>query len=79
MAQHVNYTYSMDFVSDALANGRRVRVLNVMDDCTRECLAAYADYSIPAWKVVMVLDQIVEERGKPAKIRVDNGPEFTSS
>ena len=77
-AQHVNYSYSMDFVSDALANGRRVRVLNVMDDFTRECLAAYADYSIPAWKVVMVLDQIVEERGKPAKIRVDNGPEFIS-
>ncbi len=76
--EHINYSYSMDFVSDALANGRRVRILNVMDDFSRECLAAYADYSIPAWKVVMVLDQIVEERGVPKRIRVDNGPEFIS-
>jgi putative transposase len=60
-----NYSYSMDFVSDALVNGRRVRILSVMDDCSRECLAAYADYSIPAWKVIMVLDQITKERGKP--------------
>lgn len=77
-AEKINYCYSMDFVSDALVNGRRVRILNVMDDCSRECLAAYADYSIPAWKVIMVLDQIVKERGKPVQIRVDNGPEFIS-
>lgn len=76
-AEKINYSYSMDFVSDALINGRKVRVLNVMDDCSRECLAAYADYSIPAWKVIMVLDQIIKERGNPVQIRVDNGPEFT--
>ncbi len=77
-AQQINYSYSMDFVSDALTSGRRVRVLNIMDDCSRECLAAYADYSIPEWKVIMVLEQVIDERGKPAKIRVDNGPEFIS-
>ena len=77
-AQQINDSYSMDFVSDALTSGRRVRVLNIMDDCSRECLAAYADYSIPAWKVIMVLEQVINERGKPAKIRVDNGPEFIS-
>ncbi len=68
----------MDFMSDALASGRKLRVLNIMDDCTRESLAAYADFSIPAEKVVVVLEDIIRERGKPHQIRVDNGPEFIS-
>lgn len=73
-----NKSYSMDFMSDALTSGRKLRVLKVMDDCTRESLAAYADYSIPSEQVVEVLNQIIHERGKPEQIRVDNGPEFRS-
>lgn len=72
-----NYSYSIDFMSDALVNGRRLRILNVIDDCTRESLAVWCDYSIPGEKVTAVLDQIILERGKPKQIRMDNGPEFT--
>lgn len=75
---HPNKSYSMDFLSDALSTKRKVRILNLMDDCTRESLAVYADFSITGEKVVEVLKQIVMERGKPAQIRVDNGPEFLS-
>jgi len=73
-----NKSFSMDFMSDALTTGRKVRVLNIMDDCTKESLAAYADYSIPGERVVEVVREIVLERGLPEQIRVDNGPEFTS-
>ena len=76
--QQPNKSYSMDFMSDALTTGRKLRVLNVMDDCTRESLAAYADFSIPAEKMVSVLDEIIAHRGIPEQIRVDNGPEFLS-
>jgi len=77
--QQPNKSYSMDFMSDALTSGRKLRVLKVMDDYTRESLAAYADYSIPSEQVVSVLEQVIAERGeKPEQIRVDNGPEFTS-
>jgi putative transposase len=68
----------MDFMSDALSNGRKVRILNIMDDCTRESLAAYADYSICAEHVVDVLREIIVQRGLLDQIRVDNGPEFMS-
>lgn len=73
-----NMSYSMDFMSDALSNGRKVRILNIMDDYTRESLAAYADYSIPGEKVLEVLKDVIAERAIPAQIRVDNGPEFLS-
>jgi putative transposase len=76
--QQPNKSYSMDFMSDSLTSGRRLRVLKIMDDYTRESLAAYADYSIPAEKVIEVVKQVIEERGKPEQIRVDNGPEFIS-
>lgn len=76
--QQANKSYSMDFMSDSLATGRKLRVLNVMDDCTRESLAAWCDYSIPSEKVVDILESIITERGKPDQIRVDNGPEFRS-
>jgi len=77
--QQPNKSYSMDFMSDALSTGRKLRVLNIMDDCTRESLAAYADFSIPAEKVVTVLQDVIAERGvTPDQIRVDNGPEFLS-
>jgi putative transposase len=72
-------SYSIDFMSDALMSGRRLRVLNIMDDCTRESLAAYADYSIPAEKVITILKDIIRERSKPEQVRVDNGPEFISN
>lgn len=76
--QAPNISYSMDFMSDALASGRKLRVLNIMDDCTRESLATYADFSIPAQKVIEVLNNIIADRGKPMQIRTDNGPEFIS-
>lgn len=65
----------MDFMSDALV-GRKLLVLNIMDDCARESLAAWCDYSIPGEEVVEVLEFIVTDRGRPDQIRVDNGPEF---
>lgn len=69
----------MDFVSDALFNGRRFRALTVVDAYTRECLAIHADQGIKGEQVVGVIDRRLFERGgPPAKIRVDNGPEFIS-
>jgi len=67
----------MDFLSD-VAGGRRFRTLNVLDECTREALAMEVDTSLPGQRVVRVLERIVAERGKPAEIVMDNGPEFTS-
>lgn len=74
--QRPNERWSMDFVQDALADGRRIRVLNVMDDFTRECLASEVDTSIPGLRVARVLERIVTERGKPESLLSDNGPEF---
>jgi putative transposase len=68
----------MDFMSDSLELGRKFRTLNVIDDHNREVLAVEIDYSLPAERVIRVLDQIAEERGLPQEIRVDNGPEFIS-
>lgn len=65
------------FMSDSLVSGRRLRIFKVIDDCTRESLAVWCDYSIPGEKVTEILGQIIYERGKPTQIRVDNGPEFT--
>lgn len=74
----LNDTWSIDFMSDALENGRRFRVLNVIDDCNREALVNEASYSIPAERLVGALKRVFLERDKPKKIRVDNGPEFIS-
>ena len=71
-----NQRWSMDFVSDALANGRRIRVLTVIDDFTRESLATEVDSSLPGLRVTRVLDRLAAERGLPELITVDNGPEF---
>lgn len=71
-----NQHWSMDFVSDALATGRRIRVLTVVDDFTRESLATEVDTSLPGMRVARVLDRLVQERGFPQVITTDNGPEF---
>jgi putative transposase len=74
----LNATWSIDFMSDALINGRRFRVLNVIDDWNREALINEAYFSIPAERLVSALQRLIIERGKPEVIRVDNGPEFLS-
>jgi putative transposase len=71
-----NQRWSMDFVSEVLLTGRRIRVLTVVDDFTRECLATEVDTSLGGVRVARVLDRLVEFRGKPEGVRVDNGPEF---
>jgi putative transposase len=73
-----NECWSMDFVSDALYDGRRLRVLTVVDDYTRECLAIEVDQGIGGEKVGGVLGRITMERRIPKTIRVDHGPEFVS-
>lgn len=74
----INHTWSMDFMSDALVYGRKIRILNIIDDYNREALAIEPDYSFPAEQVVDVIEEICFWRGKPVQIRVDNGPEFLS-
>jgi transposase InsO family protein len=71
-----NEVWSMDFVFDELATGRRLKTLTVVDDCTKESVQLVADTSIPALYVTRVLDQVKAERGLPKVIRTDNGPEF---
>lgn len=73
-----NDTWSMDFMADQLADGRSIRTLNVLDDFNREGLSIEVDFSLPAERVIRSLNQIIEWRGKPKAIRVDNGPEYTS-
>jgi putative transposase len=68
----------MDFMADQLADGRSIRTLNVLDDFNREGLCIEVDFSLPAERVVRSLDRIIEWRGKPQAIRVDNGPEYIS-
>jgi putative transposase len=74
-----NHIWSMDFMSDTLWNGRRYRLLNVIDEFNREVLDIEADTSLPARRVIQTLERICEWRGKPKIIRVDNGPEFIST
>ena len=76
-AAHRNDRRSMDFMSDQLACGRRIRTLNIVDDHTRECLAIEVDASIGGGRVCRVLDRTVASRGRPKRILTDNGPEFT--
>jgi putative transposase len=73
-----NEEWAMDFVADALASARSVRILTVVDAFTRECLALETDTSLGSLRVVRVLERLIAERGVPRRIRSDNGPEFTS-
>jgi putative transposase len=74
-----NQHWSLDFVHDQLATGRRFRVLNIVDDVTRECLRAVVDTSISGRRVVRELADLVAERGVPKMIVSDNGTELTSN
>jgi putative transposase len=73
-----NEVWSLDFVSDALASGRRFRALTIADDFTREAPAIEVDTSLGGVRVTRVLDRLQQERGLPLQIRSDNGPEFIS-
>lgn len=76
MATAPNHSWSMDFVSDGIINGRRLRCLNIVDDFTRECLAIEVDTSLTGRRVVNVLERLSQVRGLPQSVTVDNGPEF---
>ena len=66
-------------MSDTLANGQSVRILTILDVCTRESIAIRVDSRFSANKVVKLLEEVAMDRGKPNSIRVDNGPKFTGS
>ena len=74
-----NQRWSLDFVSDQFLDGRRFRILTVVDDCTRECLALVADTSLSGMRVARELDQLIAARGRPLTIVSDNGTELTSN
>lgn len=73
-----NRSWSADFMADALWSGRRFRTFNVLDDFNREALTIEIDTNLPAVRIIRVLDQLVETRGRPAQLRLDNGPELIS-
>ena len=73
-----NQMWSLDFMSDALVDGRKFRLLNVIDDFNRESLAIEVDTSLPSLRVIRVLERLLKQRGKPSNLRTDNGPEFIS-
>lgn len=77
--QEANQRWSLDFVSDTLADGRRFRILCVIDDFSRECLATVVDNSLSGERVARELDAIAERRGYPCMIVSDNGTELTSN
>jgi putative transposase len=77
--QERNQRWSLDFLSDAFVDGRRFRILAVVDDFTRECLALAADTSLPGLRVIRELEAIIARRGRPAICLSDNGTELTST
>jgi putative transposase len=74
-----NECWAMDFMSDSLSGGRRYRIFNVVDALSREGLAGEVDTSLPAVRVIQVLEEIAVLRGYPLRITLDNGPEFRSA
>jgi len=78
MAHAINDIWSMDFVADALFDGRKLRMLTVVDLFTRECLAIEVTQSLKGEDVVRTLNAIAVRRGLPGTIKIDNGSEFIS-
>lgn len=76
--EYPNRVWSMDFMADQLADGRPFRTLNILDDFNREGLAIEVDFSLPSERVVRTLKWLIQWRGRPDAIRVDNGPEYIS-
>jgi putative transposase len=74
----INQVWSMDFMHDQLADGRSIRLFNVIDDFNREGLEIEVGFSLPAERVIRSLERIIEWRGRPERIRCDNGPEYVS-
>lgn len=68
----------MDFISDSIVSGRRFLTFNLLGDCSRESLTIEIDISLPSKRVIRTLEQIIEDRGKPAILHLDNAPKFTS-
>lgn len=78
-AERINQGWSIDFLSDTLVGDeKKVRVLNVLDECSRMVLLSFASKQVPAKKLVALLGELVKDKGSPAYIRCDNGPEFIS-
>lgn len=73
-----NEHWSLDFMSDTLSSGRRLRTLSVLDTCTREALGIVVDTSLPSQAVTRLLDRVIQTRQRPQRITLDNGPELTS-
>jgi putative transposase len=73
-----NVEWAMDFMSDSLADGKRFRTLNIVDQYNRKCLEIAVGLTLPSRRVIEILQRAIDEHGKPLGIRTDNGPEFTS-
>ena len=74
-----NHTWSADFMADALWSGRRFRTFNIYDDFNRESLRIEVDTSLPSARVIRAMNELIEVRGTPQRLRLDNGPEFISN